>query len=111
MTLQDLKRAERYAYVVRDTTKAMYDAAQSALDDLEHAISKAEREEENRVPWEEAPEWANWAATDFDGMRFWYQSEPFVGDVKWNNSGGQSQYADHQNGCANWRASKQRRPQ
>jgi hypothetical protein len=46
MTLQDLKRAERYAYVVRDTTKAMYEAAQRALDDLEHAISKAEREEE-----------------------------------------------------------------
>ena len=46
MTLADLKRAERCAYVVRDTTKAMYEAAQKAVDDLEHAISKAEREEE-----------------------------------------------------------------
>jgi hypothetical protein len=62
VTLQDLKRAERYAYVVRDTTKAMYEAAQRALDDLEHAIRKAEREEEKRVPWEEAPEWAMWTA-------------------------------------------------
>ena len=111
MTIQDLKRAERYAYVVRDTTKAMYEAAQRALDDLEEAIRKAEREEEKRVPWNDAPEWAMWTATDFDGLRFWYQSEPFSSEVRWRNAGGQSEYADHQDGCANWLQSKQRRPQ
>jgi hypothetical protein len=63
------------------------------------------------APWHEAPEWAMWIATDFDGMRFWFQSEPFSSEVRWRNAGGQSRYAGHQNGCANWLQSKQRRPE
>ena len=31
-------------------------------------------------PWEQAPDWANWAATDEDGRRWWYEYEPHTGD-------------------------------
>ena len=110
MTLADLKRAERYAYVVRDTTKAMYEAAQRALDDLEHAISKAEREEENRVPWEEAPEWAMWVAMDSDNEWWWYESEPCLDGLEWIPKIGTVDTLHHK-ACSDWKTSKQRRPQ
>jgi hypothetical protein len=28
-------------------------------------------------PWEFAPDWAKFAATDRDGQKFWYESRPF----------------------------------
>lgn len=110
MTLQDLKRAERYAYVVRDTTKAMYEAAQKAVDDLEEAIRKAERKEEMRVPWEEFPKWAHWVAMDSSNEWWWYQNEPQLDGLDWCVKSGDLGlfcFAPH----ADWKTSKQRRPE
>jgi len=28
------------------------------------------------IPWEDAPEWAEWAAMDMDGEWWWYENEP-----------------------------------
>jgi len=110
MTLADLKRAERYAYVVRDTTKAMYEAAQQALDDLEEAIRKVEREEEKRVPWEEAPEWAMWAAMDADGSWWWFEAEPTITEDDWHPKTYMWRRFEH-TVHPDFRNSKQRRPQ
>ena len=114
MTLQDLKRAERYAFVVRDTTKAMYEAAQKAVDDLEEAIRKAEREEEAKepagLPWDKAPAWANWAAMDRGGSWLWYENEPSQFPTYWMAHTGRGLAFKHV-AVMKWDESKQRRPQ
>lgn len=33
--------------------------------------------------WSQAPEWANWAATDKDGRVWWYKTEPRASHEKW----------------------------
>lgn len=32
----------------------------------------------NWYPWHLAPHWARFAATDADGKRYWYESEPDI---------------------------------
>ena len=31
---------------------------------------------ETKYPWKDAPEWANYAATDSDGDKCWFEFEP-----------------------------------
>jgi len=33
-------------------------------------------ESSNKYPWEWAPKWAEWAATDEDGRAYWYEEKP-----------------------------------
>jgi hypothetical protein len=33
--------------------------------------------------WDNAPEWANFKATDENGQEFWYEKEPLVGRREW----------------------------
>ena len=37
-------------------------------------------------PWDEAPEWAQWAATDESGRAWWYALEPVCGRISWDIS-------------------------
>ena len=30
----------------------------------------------NKPSWDNAPEWANWLAMDFNGIWYWYESRP-----------------------------------
>jgi hypothetical protein len=33
-------------------------------------------QKQSPYPWDEAPEWANYAATDWDGQMYWFANEP-----------------------------------
>ena len=34
--------------------------------------------EQSKYPWDDAPEWAQWAATDSDGVSYFYETEPYI---------------------------------
>jgi hypothetical protein len=36
--------------------------------------------------WHDAPEWANYKATDADGQAFWYEKQPKLGGRQWDNT-------------------------
>jgi hypothetical protein len=40
-------------------------------------------QQETKYPWHEAPEWAEWAATDSDGEKTWFEEEPFLVKGVW----------------------------
>lgn len=42
-----------------------------------------EHEKQSRYPWHIAPLWAQYAATDFDGVRRWFEDEPFCMVGRW----------------------------
>jgi len=33
-------------------------------------------QKQSPYPWDEAPEWANYAATDWDGQMYWFADKP-----------------------------------
>lgn len=37
--------------------------------------------------WIDAPEWANWLAQDESGRWYWYENEPSIAGVYWDNRG------------------------
>jgi hypothetical protein len=37
-----------------------------------------------RYPWDSAPEWAKFAATDFDGVPWWFEDQPFCIVGRWH---------------------------
>lgn len=52
-------------------------------------MSKQSENQEFNYPWEEAPEWAEWAATDEDGEEWWFEYEPFFNSAGvWMDIGG-----------------------
>lgn len=34
------------------------------------------------IPWDTAPEWATWAATDACGGSYWFETEPVLGPMQ-----------------------------
>jgi hypothetical protein len=73
-------------------------------------------------PWDQAPEWANWAATDGDGSAWWYERKPCLdedGGYSWGPdkdedlvSSAQQIYGDsHPQAAIRWKESLQQRPQ
>jgi hypothetical protein len=44
---------------------------------------------ENAPSWDDAPEWANWLAQDFDGEWCWFEFAPYVDTTgeAWDNAG------------------------
>lgn len=64
-------------------------------------------------PWHEAPEWAEWAATDKGGNIWWYQARPEIAtESEWRlrNSLFSSLFSHNIGKCANWKNSLQKRP-
>ncbi len=61
-----------------------------------------------KLPWDEAPEWAQWAAMDADGEWWWYQTEPEVSHILWRHTTGLLCHFDFPP-CTNWKESKRQR--
>lgn len=64
-----------------------------------------------QLPWDKAPEWAQWAAMDGDGEWWWYKYDPHCGVRQWNTSltnGAFEQFSFPP--CSNWKESKRKRP-
>lgn len=38
---------------------------------------------ENKISWDDAPEWANYYATDNDGFSYWYARKPHLVSLAW----------------------------
>lgn len=74
------------------------------LDDMERMIM----DNVVKLPWDEAPEWAQWAAMDADGEWWWYQAEPEVSRILWRHTTGLLCRFDFPP-CTNWKESKRRR--
>ena len=62
-----------------------------------------------RYPWNEAPEWAMWGATDLNGKRYWYQHKPIKADGCWI-SGGRILHSVHTGLRENWKETFEARP-
>lgn len=44
----------------------------------------------SKYPWDQAPAWAQYAATDGDGSQWWFEKEPFydADDKEWSPGSG-----------------------
>jgi hypothetical protein len=62
-----------------------------------------------QLPWDKAPEWAQWAAMDDDGVWYWYAYEPALCEEQWHSSIGICHRFDFP-ACTNWKESKRKRP-
>ena len=47
-----------------------------------------EREVAPSINWNVAPEWAQWAAMDSNGRWHWFETQPILNQIDWNNSCG-----------------------
>lgn len=66
------------------------------------------------VDWSKAPEWANYAAKDGDGIIFFYEFEPYILDScdVWTESCGKYRYYEHSlAGGIGWEYSLEERPE
>ena len=62
-------------------------------------------------PWSDAPDWAQWAATDENGRAYWFEKKPITVDFVWTNYGGQyGQLKNYNYSENNWTKSLQKRP-
>lgn len=62
-----------------------------------------------KLPWDKAPEWAQWAAMDADGEWWWYENEPEISHILWRHTNGLL-YCFNFPPCTNWKESKRQRP-
>lgn len=64
-----------------------------------------------RIPWEKAPDWANYAAYQPDGVLRWFEYEPRKDLRQWSTNIHGGRYQDHVAlSEGQWGASLQRRP-
>lgn len=63
-----------------------------------------------KYPWDQAPDWANWAATDARGVQFWYENEPVEKASCFFSKTGRYLFFSIIGPCENWKESKQSRP-
>ena len=75
------------------------------LDEIKKQLTPAEPP----IPWQLAPDWAQWAAMDADGEWWWYENEPEISHILWRHTNGLL-YCFNFPPCTNWRESKRQRP-
>ena len=63
-----------------------------------------------RFPWNEAPEWAMWVATDLKGDLNWYDFEPYHDHEEWLTSRGNHEFFTNNGPCENWEETLEARP-
>ena len=65
-----------------------------------------------RYPWDEAPEWAMWGATDANGDLNWYDFRPIChfGEEQWLISDGEHEFFANEGPCENWKETLEGRP-
>ena len=62
--------------------------------------------------WSEAPDWAQWAATDANGSAFWYEAKPYaeIWIQQWLPNHKQYSGAPSANCLVSWKVSLEERP-
>lgn len=62
-----------------------------------------------QLPWDKAPEWAQWAAMDEDTNWYWHSQEPHpFSDTEWISYHSVQDFTFPP--CTNWKESKRKRP-
>jgi hypothetical protein len=61
-------------------------------------------------PWNEAPEWAMWGATDANGDMNWYDLEPDHDHEEWLRPRGNHEFFTNNGPCENWKKTLEARP-
>lgn len=69
--------------------------------------------QEINYPWEDAPDWAEYAATDENWQSFWYEGKPKLMYTIWAVSFGYFNliYSGNLKKTKNWKLSLQKRPE
>jgi hypothetical protein len=64
-----------------------------------------------QLPWDKAPEWAQWAAMDESRQWYWYEDNPIIDEryLAWQISSSDHEPFDFPP-CTNWKESKRKRP-
>lgn len=57
-------------------SKSYYQDLQEAIDSIERALEMEAEVMSDAIPWEEAPDWAEWVARDDCGAWYWYDKKP-----------------------------------
>jgi hypothetical protein len=96
-----------YLYIVTIEGYHLPSKAETKIDIISEWIDKPV------IDWSTMPAWAKFVAMDSDGCWFWYEKEPFIGEVRWQcNSeyydGIPTKYAPKWDG--DWRNSLTERP-
>ena len=60
--------------------------------------------------WDNAPDWAQWVATDSDGAVWFYEEKPVAEFAAWIVMTGKEKFARDRGDFTAWRESLQRRP-
>jgi len=63
-----------------------------------------------RYPWNEAPEWAMWGATDADGLLNWLENKPIDDHEEWLVLDGKHEFFTNEGPCENWKETLEARP-
>jgi hypothetical protein len=73
---------------------------------------------QTKYDWSKAPDWAQWAATDYDGRSYFYETKPFPHSVgEWDRFSGHGGLdriwliRDSGEVCNTWKDSLEARPQ
>lgn len=61
-------------------------------------------------PWDEAPEWAKWAARNWDGTARWFAEQPYVIMNKWDSHGRKRKIKEPDNFSGDFTKSLEKRP-
>ena len=93
------------AKIVAEMRERPFSSADVWADRLE-ALSKP-----TRYPWNQAPDWAMWAATDSDGISFWYGKKPYAGEIGWRLTSTHWKSIGRRIESDDWRNSLEKRPE
>ncbi len=98
-----------------DMVQSQLEYLQEQLNSLNKQVGELQRKLDkldiSKLPWDEAPSWARWAAMDQDRCWWWYEDEPTVRTSTWGTvaSGHHCESFDAPP-CDDWTESKQARP-
>lgn len=92
-------------------THIYFGSIETALNEIITSLLEIELAECNPNPtdWSNAPDWANWKATDENYEVWWFAYKPYPIFSGWTNNIGKCQVAGKEV-TANWKSSLQQRP-
>lgn len=59
----------------------------------------------SNIDWSQAPEWAQYAAMDFDCGWYWYAVTPYTASYSWISDGRQEKFTNKQQNVEDWEKS------
>jgi hypothetical protein len=111
--IKEWSKTQTFARPVEFSDVELSDAYQRLMEDYQDLRKELKAQFLNQPNWDDAPEWANWVAQDFNGAWHWFKNKPLAGNHKgWTN--GYWGYKEQRNSpvleSIEWQQTLQQRP-